>query len=344
MLGPLGVSPPTSSSLSLLESELQPHAMIRSHEFKCGRRIFHVHFGHGYVQALETDPTLDAAKSAGPQERHEVVSSKTYNIKVHFDNPRHSVVRLRAFYAVPKMVVIPSSSCLHRRKLQQAIETAGSAPHARTALVGQMIARGALVDACALVQRWGLQAAFDPAQLLQLLLQSKHYSAAFRYAREFGLKQLYPTQALLQRMLQDKYYEGALKYVGANASSVDGEHAPADVLQLLVRSGKHDVALKYVHKFRATSRFPPAQLVGRCLSRQGDLTVRCCAMLLKYVKLFGLESSYPTASLIERASRSGIHVTSLENKYVFKGRRRQAATGCSGLGQSHGMRGASAPN
>ena len=42
----------------------------------------------------------------------------------------------------------------------------------------------------------------------------------------------------------------------------------------MVRSGNHVVALKYVHKFGATSRFPPAQLVDGCLQAKGQLSVR----------------------------------------------------------------------
>ncbi|KAL3914807.1 MAG: hypothetical protein SGPRY_007489 [Prymnesium sp.] len=45
----------------------------------------------------------------------------------------------------------------------------------------------------------------------------------------------------------------------------------------------------YVHKFGVTSRFPPVQLVERCLQQGGELTVRAAAMLLKYVKIFKLE-------------------------------------------------------
>ena len=43
------------------------------------------------------------------------------------------------------------------------------------------------------------------------------------------------------------------------------ETAPLDVLRLMVTSGQHAVALKYVHKFNAMEHFPPAQLIARCL-------------------------------------------------------------------------------
>ena len=46
------------------------------------------------------------------------------------------------------------------------------------------------------------------------------------------------------RILEEKRYELALKVVGARSTSVDGQHAPADVLQMLVHDGKHELALK----------------------------------------------------------------------------------------------------
>jgi len=50
---------------------------------------------------------------------------------------------------------------------------------------------------------------------------------------------------------------------------------------MLVGSGRTDVALKYVHKFGASARFPPALLVSRCLATEAPLTVRTCSLLLK---------------------------------------------------------------
>jgi len=268
-----------------------------------------------------------------------VLSPKTHNINCHFDNTKYKTLRLRAFYAVPKMVVIPSTSSLRKRKLMSALDSVGGASQARIALVRQMLASSSVREACSLVQRWHLQHAFEPTQLLQRLVQCKQYGSALRFAREFGLTEQYPTQALLLRMLDDKRYEGALKFVGAGSRSVDGRVAPVDVLQMLVRDGKDEVALKYVHKFKATARFPPAQLVERCLQRSGELSVRASAMLLKYVKLFGLEATYPLPQLVERVAASGITVHDMDGKFVLKGRRRLQAF--SGVAQPSGA--ASAP-
>jgi hypothetical protein len=135
-------------------------------------------------------------------------------------------------------------------------------------------------------------------------------------------------------MLEEKRYEGALKFVGASSRSVDGRHGPLDVLQMLVHEGKDDIALKYVHKFKATARFPPAQLVERCLQRSGELSVRASAMLLKYVKLFGLEATYPLPQLVERVIASGVAVHDMDGKFVLKGRRRRQAF--SGVAQPTG--------
>ena len=107
-----------------------------------------------------------------------------------------------------------------------------------------MLASSSVREACTLVQRWHLQHAFEPTQLLQRLVQAKQYGPALRFAREFGLTEQYPTQALLLRILEEKRYELALKVVGALSTSVDGQHAPADVLQMLVHDGKHELALK----------------------------------------------------------------------------------------------------
>ena len=133
----------------------------------------------------------------------------------------------------------------------------------------------------------------------------------------------YPPRELLRRMLDERRFEGALKYVHATSASVDGEQAPADVVSALVRHGKHDVALKYVHKFGAAARFPPAQLVRQCLAAPGQLTVRAGAMLLKYVSLFQLEEAFPLPTVVERVEASGITVHALPSgRYILKGRRR----------------------
>lgn len=135
---------------------------------------------------------------------HLVLSPKTHNIICHFDNSKYKQLRLRAFYAVPKMVVIPSASSLKKQKFLHAIEATGSAQNARIALVRQLLASSSLREACSLVQRWHLQHAFEPTQLLQRLVHSKQYGAALRFAREFGLADQYPTQELLMRMLEEK--------------------------------------------------------------------------------------------------------------------------------------------
>ena len=74
---PMSVSPvirpagapsvPSSSALIPLDAEVQPATAMRGHEFQVGRRVFHVHFGHGYIGALErqvpagsTDPPEQA--------------------------------------------------------------------------------------------------------------------------------------------------------------------------------------------------------------------------------------------------------------------------------------------
>ena len=201
-------------------------------------------------------------------------------------------MRLRAFYAVPKMVVIPSAQALGRRKLSHACERTHAAPQLHTQLVTQLLATAKIREACDLVGRWQLQHAFEPTQLLQRLLQAKQYGAALRFAREFGLERAYPIQATLARMVDDGRYEAILKHVHASAANVDGRGlTPVDVLGKLVGAGKHDVALKYVHKFKADGQFPPAQLVEACLKREGELTVRTCGMLLKFVPKFNLEDA-----------------------------------------------------
>jgi len=305
--------------------DLQPSTVLRSHEFQCGRRVFHVHFGHGYVASLEQQATGQSTSVVTER----VLSSKTHNINVLFDNPKYKQLRLRAFYAVPKMVVIPSATALRKRKLLQAVEGMHASPHARIQHVREVLSSSGadnLRHACDLVHRWHLHETFEPSELLQRLVESKQYAPALRFAREFGLTKQYPIKVLLQRMLQEKRYEGALKYVGARSASVDGQMTPADVLQLMVRSGQHEVALKYVHKFGASARFPPAQLVSSCLQAKEELSVRASAMLLKYVSLFKLEAAFPLPQLLERVAASGIKVHEVDSgKFVLKGQRRNEA-------------------
>jgi len=330
---PLSTSPSTSLVVAPIEADLQPHAVTRSEDFKSGRRIFHVHFGHGYVASLETKDEPDTP--GGVSQAEQVLSSRTQDINVVFDSPKYpQAMKLRAFYAVPKMVVIPSGSCLGKRKLQASVGKTVAATHLRTHLVTQMLAAGGLREAAGLVQRWQLQHAFEPSQLLQRMLQQKQFLAVIRFAREFGLTDQYPTKALLQRMLEERRYEGALKFVSSRCTSVDGQHSPVDVLTMLVGSGRSDVALKYVHKFNATSRFPPEQLVARILQAEGTLTVRTWALLLKHVRLFGLEETYPMPSLLERVTASGIAVHRMNGKYVLKGSRRASASGASPAGST----------
>lgn len=138
------------------------------------------------------------------EQLHRVCGPKTHNITCQFDNEKYKVLRLRAFYAVPKMVVIPSSSSLHKRKFLTSIEATSADPTARIGLIRQLLASSHLREACSLVQRWHLEHAFEPTQLLQRLVRGRQYGPALRFAREFGLSELYPTRALLLRMLEEK--------------------------------------------------------------------------------------------------------------------------------------------
>ena len=59
---------------------------------------------------------------SGDSQAEQVLSSRTQDINVVFDSPKYpQAMKLRAFYAVPKMVVIPSGSCLGKRKLQASV-------------------------------------------------------------------------------------------------------------------------------------------------------------------------------------------------------------------------------
>jgi hypothetical protein len=109
-------------------------------------------------------------------------------------------------------------------------------------------------------------------------------------------------------MLHERQFEGPLKHAGAKRASIDGVHTPDDVLRLLVGAGHHAIALKYVHKFGASERFPPQQLVSSCLEAEGKWTVQTCGLLLKYVKVFGLETLYPIKELLDRVERCGVTV------------------------------------
>jgi len=326
MLGPSSHPFVASGKLIPLDADVQPASAVRNHEFQTGRRVFHVHFGHGYVAALERQV---AQGSAETPELERVLSAKTHNIKVVFDNPKYKELRLRAFYAVPKMVVIPSASALRKRKkhLMQRFDGPGSSVADRVAQVKEMLSSGGLRLACEMVGRWSLQHAFEPAQLLKRLVDAKEFAAAVRFAREFNLRKEYPLSTLLHAMLAEKRYDGALRACANSSRYVDGELQPADVLELMVRAGEHCVALKYVHKFGAAKAFPPAQLVQASLQSKGELSVRTAAMLLKYISLFRLEEAFPREAVLERVAASGIVVCeTLEGKLFIKGRRRNEST------------------
>jgi len=306
-----------------LDADVQPTTVIRDQEFQSGRRVFHVHFGHGYVVALERQ--VPAGSSEQPELEH-TLTSRTHNIKVVFDNPKYSELRLRAFYAVPKMVVVPSSSALQKRKIRQLhrFEIAGASAGERITHVKEILATGgSLRLACGLISRWSLQHAFDVSGLLKRLVDRKDYSSAVRFAREFNLRKDYPTSQLLHGMLEEKRYDGVLKACNSACSVVEGDVKPTDVLRMMVRAGNHGVALKYVHKFQAMQSFPPDELVKACLQAKGELCVRTAVMLFKYVKLFKLEETFPRATLLERVSASGILVLETSDGKLFcKGRRR----------------------
>ena len=268
-----------------LDIDLQPQATLRQHEFQGGRRVFHVFFGHGFVRSLEAEPAQADGSSDGklqPPEPQRVLSQKTHNINVHFDNPKYKQLRLRAFYAVsptpamrspqepllpccpccpclpllpllpgptplpalpraqlPKMVVIPSSAALRKQKLLHAVDATAGGEQQRIHLVHRLLGSGSVRAACGLVSRWQLQHYFEPRHLVDKLLQTRSFSAAVRFAREFKLSADHPASALFRKMVAEKHYEGALKHVSARCDSVDGEHTPADVLQLMVGAGNH---------------------------------------------------------------------------------------------------------
>jgi hypothetical protein len=330
------IGPQPTGGLTPLEADLQPHALLRAHEFKKGRRIFHVHFGHGFVKSMDGPEDESPRASASLDAARPI--SQSQNINVHFDNPKYKQLRLRAFYAVPKMVVIPSSSALRRQKLHAVVSSTPPLEAPRKALVRSLLAAGSIRSAAKLVLEWGLQEVFPPAQLVERLQQHKSHSAAVRFAREFGLSKELPPAALLEPMVAAKQYEGVLKYANTCCALVDGKLSPKDVLSLMVRDGHDAVALKYVHKFKLSDCFPPAELVARCLEGEGELTVRTCGLLLKYVRVFGLEDRFPIDTLLERVTRSGVTVHEMDGRYVLKGRRRlsvsQAGTGSPSIGTS----------
>lgn len=233
----------------------------------------------------------------------------------------------RVHAACALQVVIPSSAALRKQKLHHAVDSTPALEAQRVALVRSLLAAGSPRAACSLVQHWKLQKAFEPSALLDGLLQHRCYAAAMRFAREFDATDAHPKRAILRQMLEDKRYDAALKHASANCASVDGEHSPSDVLAMLLANGhshanSHALALKYVHKFSLEQDFPPAELVGRVLDGDDELSVRTCGMLLKYVRLYRLEQRYPLPQLLERVQSSGVTVHEMDGKYVLKGRRR----------------------
>lgn len=160
--------------------------------------------------------------------------AQTQNINVAFDNPKYRQLRLRAFYAIPKMVVIPSAAALRKQKLQHVIDSTPSSEALQVSLVRSLLASGSARSACALVVHWQLQKSFPPPKLMERLLQVKSFSAAVRFAREFGLCADHPLHMLLHRMIEHKRYEGALKQVDKRAVLVDGHRSPFGMFCLLL--------------------------------------------------------------------------------------------------------------
>ncbi len=79
-----------------LEADLQPTTQ-RLEDFQLGRRVFHVHFGHGYVASLEAEPTPpQPGQPPEPPKKERVLTARTHNINVVFDNPQHKQARARA--------------------------------------------------------------------------------------------------------------------------------------------------------------------------------------------------------------------------------------------------------
>ena len=327
-----------SGALVPLDADIQPHAHVRTHEFRSGRRVFHVHFGHGFVRSIDEPESADGGAAAAmtiPPPTVERSLSQTQNINVHFDNPKFpKPQRLRAFYAVPKMVVIPSSTALRKQKLHTAIGATPPTEAGRVSLVRSLLATGAPRAACKLVLRWQLQKHFPPAELVGRLLDTKCHASAMRFARDFRVGRAHPSNALLARMIADGHYEGALKHTNKTAASVDGTHSPADVLRMMISNGQHAIALKYVHKFKLSEAFAPDALVRTVLASTAELCVRTCGLLLKYVTAFNLQAAFPMASLLEKVACCGVTVHEIDGKYLLKGRRRQVAQ--PGQSLSHG--------
>lgn len=355
LTGLSAVASPTTGGVSCnplltLEPDVQPQGLLRSHEFKAGRRVFHVHFGHGFVKSIEAEPSGNLVDHVSVLTDRVspplLLPPRTHNINVVFDHPKYNGLpqRLRAYFALPKMVVIPSATALRKHKLLNACDVTPSSEAQRVLLVRSLLTSGSIRAACVLISRWKLSSQFDPRVLIDQLVATKCFSAAVRFAREFGLTRLrassdgYCAANLYRKMLEEKHYEGPLKHLGATQTTVDGEHTPYDLLQLLVGAGRYAVALKYVHKFGAAEQFPPHQLVSSCWQAESEWTVRTCGLLLKYIKIFDLEHAFPMKSVIKRVEASGVTVHEVDGSYVLKGRRRRAISTPDAASSSQGSR------
>ena len=100
---------------------------------------------------LPASPYYPCAPPTTPPLRLSLAYSSAYpsayrplqDINVVFDAPKYThTMKLRAFYAVPKMVVIPSGTSLGKRKLRQAADSTRAMLALRTQLVSQMLGRG----------------------------------------------------------------------------------------------------------------------------------------------------------------------------------------------------------
>ena len=308
-----------------LDADLQQPTVLRQYAFSLWRRVFHVYFGHGYITSLETPP----APETKVVEHEKVLSNRTHNICASFDNPKFRNQRLRAYYAIPKMVIIPSSSAQRKMKLRSKMKVADEVA-SREDHVKLILMQGDTKFACELILQWRIGELFDLAGLVRQLTAEKEYTAALRFSREFGLQKSISRDGILREMLDSKRYAGVLRQTNPRSRLVDEHLRPEHVLRRLVAAGHQAVALKYVHKFDAASKFPPVELVNQCLGAPGEFTVRSAALLLKYVQIFQLEDRFPPASIVEYATKKGILVHEMGNsekkKYILKGSKRLQPT------------------
>ena len=259
---------------------------------------------------------------------------------------------------ISKMVVVPSNVALQKRMLKHVI--GGTVSDVRIRLLERLIdADGDIIGkhgATSLFWQWNLLPAhFAPLQLLERLMDGKHYAGALRLADELDLTQRRKEaevtakygRAMMRaermsaevrrarsrvvgRMAQETVgrYDLALRSIPGESTSVDGRQTPGHLVRMLMADGKYELALKYVYKFalQDEERFSPDQLVRACLDTDTRvLTVRTAGMLLKYVALLNLEETFPLPSLIQRFAAMGIRVHGRKGSYVVKGTRRRAA-------------------